>query len=432
MSAGHSPEHGPGSTAGPGARTHGVHRFLGRLHEVLDGVSTDTAWALGQAELAECLREAYAAQARLSALTLALLAQADRAGLAGHDGQISLTAWLREHVRVAPGEAKRHIRLAKALEERATTRVALAAGSFPAASAAVVTDAVAALPDEVDEETKVKAEVYLAGEAHEHDTSALRHLAAHLEEVLDPDGADERLAAQLARAEAKAAREAFLTLRHDEQHATTEGTFRIPLLSGIRLQRMLESLTNPGRPDPLPTHDPETGHRYAGEERRGQALVELLERYPTTKLPKLGGSAPTVVLTLDLATLMGGLKAACLDTGQVISPGAARRLAAQAGIIPAVLGSASEVLDLGRRVRFHTGKQRLAMVITQRGTCGVEGCTRSAIGADGHHLIAYHLGGLTNLADGVLLCPPHHTYADHPDYTVTRLGPGRIRIHRRC
>ena len=74
--------------------------------------------------------------------------------------------------------------------------------------------------------------------------------------MLDPDGADERLAAQLARAEAKAAREAFLTLRHDEQHATTEGTFRIPLLSGIKLQRMLESLTNPGRPDPLPRTTP--------------------------------------------------------------------------------------------------------------------------------------------------------------------------------
>jgi hypothetical protein len=116
----------------------------------------------------------------------------------------------------------------------------------------------------------------------------------------------------------------------------------------------------------------------------------------------------------------------------VISAGLARRLAAQAGVIPAVLGTRSEVLDLGRRARFHNRRQRLAMLITQQGTCLVEGCTRTAYGADAHHLHPWHEGGLTNTADGGLICPPHHTYADHPDYRVERLGPGRIRIHRRC
>ena len=135
---------------------------------------------------------------------------------------------------------------------------------------------------------------------------------------------------------------------------------------------------------------------------------------------------------MDLATLLGGLEAAHLDTGQVISPGTARRLAAQAGVIPAVLGSDSEVLDLGRRVRLHKPKQRLAMLIQQGGTCAVLGCTRSAVGADAHHLQAWSQGGPTDLINAALICPPHHTYADHPDYHVTRLRPGRIQIHRRC
>jgi hypothetical protein len=254
----------------------------------------------------------------------------------------------------------------------------------------------------------------------------------HLDEVLDPDGADARLAEQLARAEAKAARQAFLHLRHDEPSATTEGTFRIPLHHGIKLQRMLESLTNPGRPDPLPLEDPETGVRFSVEERRGQALVELLDRYPAKKLPTLGGSAPRVVVTMELAVLEGRLAAAQLDTGHAISPGLARRLAARHGLISAVLGSSSEVLDLGRKARFLSAKQRLAALITQGGTCAVEGCTRPAVGADGHHLIAWHEGGRTDLAHCVLICPPHHTYADHPDYRTARLRPGRIRIHRRC
>jgi hypothetical protein len=71
------------------------------------------------------------------------------------------------------------------------------------------------------------------------------------------------------------------------------------------------------------------------------------------------------------------------------------------------------------------------MAVQQGGTCGVEGCTRSAIGADAHHLHPWHEGGPTSVKEGVLLCPPHHTLADHPDYVVTRIRPGRIRIHRR-
>jgi hypothetical protein len=414
------------------SRRHVVHRFLGRLHEVLDGVTPDTAWALTPDELAECLEEAYAAQARLSALTLALVAQADRSALAAHEGMVDLVAWLRVNARLAPAEAKRQVRLARALEEAPVVQEALAAGAFPAASAAVVVDALRGLPDDVGPDVREQAEVYLTGEAHEHDTTALRRLASHLDEVLDPEGADARLADQLARAEAKAARQAFLHLRHDELTATTEGHFRMPLLHGVMLERMLESLTNPGRPDPLPSEDPETGVRLSAEERRGQALMELLDRYPTKKLPKLGGSAPTVVVLMDLATLEGRLKAAHLDTGQAISPGLARRLAARHGLVSAVLGASSEVLDLGRKARFLNAKQRLAALITQGGRCAVEGCTRSAVGADGHHLIPWHQGGLTDLADCVLICPRHHTYADHPDYVTTRLRPGRIRINRRC
>ena len=116
----------------------------------------------------------------------------------------------------------------------------------------------------------------------------------------------------------------------------------------------------------------------------------------------------------------------------LINPGLARRLAAQAGVIPAVLGGDSEVLDLGRRARFHSKKQRLAMLVQQDGTCAVETCTRSAFGGDGAHLTAWAEGGPTDLADSALLCQRHHTLADHPDYQVTRLRPGRIRINRRC
>ncbi|SFC74414.1 protein of unknown function [Nocardioides terrae] len=413
-------------------RRHALHRFLGRLHEVLDEVTTDTAWALTPEELAECVEEAYAAGARIASLALGLVAEADRVDLPADGAAPNMVAWLREHVLLAPAEARRHVRLAGALQEHPLTAGALAAGSFPVASAAVIVRALDGLPDELDAMKAADAEEFLAGEAHVHDTAALRRLAEHLDEVINPEGADARLAEQLARAEEKAARETFLSLRHDEAGQVTDGVFRVPLMQGFALQRMLESLTNPGRPDPIPLNDAATGVRLAPEERRGRAFCELLERLPTKKLPKLGGSDPAVVVTMDLASLMGGLKAAHLDTGLAISAGLARRLAARAGVIPVVLGSDSEVLDMGRRCRFQKPRQRLALVVQQGGTCAVQGCARSAVGSDGAHLTAWSEGGPTDLVNSALLCSRHHTLADHPDYQVTRLRPGRIEIHRRC
>jgi len=422
----------PGRPGRPAlSRVHQVHRFLGRLHEVLDGVDSDRIWALSPVELAECVREAYAAQARLAELTLALLAQADVSGVAAHEGATSMPAWLREHVHLAPAVAKREMRLAHGLAKHRLVRDSLAAGAFPPASATVVVDALETLPADVEPAVVVQAEQHLVGEAHAHDTGMLRRIADHLDEVLDPDGADERLAVQLARAEAQAARAAFCRLRHDETTQTTDGTFRIPLVQGVRLQRMLEALLNPGRPDPIEPVDPHTGLRLSAEELRGRALSELVDRIPKDKLPRTGGCDPVVVVTMDLATLLGGLQAAHLDTGDAISPGTARRLAAKCGIIPAVLGSSSEVLDLGRKVRLYTGKQRLAMNVQQGGMCAVEGCRRPAAWADAHHLHPWHLGGRTDIRDGALVCRPHHTYADHPDYHVERLRPGRIRLVRR-
>ena len=73
---------------------------------------------------------------------------------------------------------------------------------------------------------------------------------------------------------------------------------------------------------------------------------------------------------MPLDTLMGGLKAAKLDTGETISPGLARRLACEAGIIPAVLGGTSQVLDLGRKKRFHNEAQRIVKIIETGGCTG--------------------------------------------------------------
>ena len=112
-------------------------------------------------------------------------------------------------------------------------------------------------------------------------------------------------------------------------------------------------------------------------------------------------------MTLD--TLQGGLHAAnILGTDTLLSPGQARRLAAAAGVIPAVLDSQSQLLDLGRRRTF-TQPQRIAMALRQGGLCNIEGCDRPATWCDANHRQPWSTGGRTTIDNGELICPRHHT-----------------------
>lgn len=135
----------------------------------------------------------------------------------------------------------------------------------------------------------------------------------------------------------------------------------------------------------------------------------MLERFPVHQVPTHGGVSPRVVVTMSLETLLGGLQSACiLGTGAQVSPGEARRLAAAAGVIPAVLDGASQLLDLGRRRGF-SEPQRVAMAIRQGGLCNISDCDRPVTWADGNHRIPYAQGGRTTVENGELICPRHHT-----------------------
>ncbi len=107
--------------------------------------------------------------------------------------------------------------------------------------------------------------------------------------------------------------------------------------------------------------------------RRGLAFAELLEHLPTDHLhPR---TAATVVVTIDEEQLRDKLKAAGLDTGETISAGEARRLACNAGIVPAVLSGRSRVLDLGWLRRLFDEAQRIALGLIHD-TCAADGCER--------------------------------------------------------
>ena len=73
-------------------------------------------------------------------------------------------------------------------------------------------------------------------------------------------------------------------------------------------------------------------------------------------------------------------------TGQLLAPETIRRIACDATIIPVVLGTDSEVLDVGRARRLFTPGLLRAMWLRDKG-CTIPGCGAPPFWADAHHII---------------------------------------------
>ncbi len=125
----------------------------------------------------------------------------------------------------------------------------------------------------------------------------------------------------------------------------------------------------------------------------------------------------TLIIRMTLEQLQSGLGAAQLDgVENPISAGTARILAADAELIPAVLGGNSQILDLGIGRRLFTRAQRIAFA-ERDGGCAVTGCGRPPSYTEAHHIHWWSHGGKTNLNNGILLCTGHH-HVIHQGWTV--------------
>ena len=121
----------------------------------------------------------------------------------------------------------------------------------------------------------------------------------------------------------------------------------------------------------------------------------------------------TLVVRMTLDSLLSGLGEATVDgVEQPISAGTARRMAAEAGIIPIVMGGPSEILDLGREQRLFTPKQKLA-ILEIHPTCAA--CGRPPEWTEVHHIRWYQRdGGRTDIANAIPLCSSdHHAVHDN-------------------
>jgi hypothetical protein len=190
--------------------------------------------------------------------------------------------------------------------------------------------------------------------------------------------------------------------------------------------------------DPLAAPAPSTAAgpdpRRPGQ-RLADALVELARRALTGgsggRLPDAGGDRPQLVVTMTLDQLRAGHDAVVrLDGGLVgepLSGAAARRIACDAQVIPAVLGGDGEILDLGRGRRTASAAQRRALRLRDGGCVG-EGCDRPPAWCEPHHIVHWADGGPTDIGNLVLLCTTHHDLVHHGRWTVRFTG-SRASLH---
>ena len=100
-----------------------------------------------------------------------------------------------------------------------------------------------------------------------------------------------------------------------------------------------------------------------------------------------------------------------------MTPEQARRWACDANIVPIVLGTKSEPIDIGESKRLADKRLRRALAIRDRG-CAVPGCGRTPNQCHAHHIHHWADGGRTTLNNMVLVCQFHHRLIHHAGWQV--------------
>ncbi|QCC78634.1 HNH endonuclease [Nocardioides daphniae] len=394
-------------------------------------------------EKAGALLSLLEVESRTAELRLRVMAAAGDA--AEGEGFRSIATWLAHHGHVRRGDAAADLRLAEALDrERPTLAAGVREGRVSIAQARVIAAAVEELPARVGLDVIEAAETKLVELAADHDPSDLAKLGRRILELVDPDRFEEEEARRLADAERRASERQRLRIR-----ALGDGTTRItavvPDATAARLGTYLHAFSNPrladgavrSTVDDADADKPTAfGQRITQPRKMAEAFTQLLETLDPTRLPIHGGDATHVMVTLPFETLKQELGVATIDNTtpgdgfDTITAAQARRLACTAQIIPAVLGTDGEVLDVGRAARLFTKAQRRALALRD-GTCRAEGCTIPGTWSEAHHLVPWSHGGATDLDNAALLCSRHHHRAHDAAYDLATLANGDLRFHRR-
>lgn len=302
-------------------------------------------------------------------------------------------------------------------------------GEIGARAAAIIARAIDALADYADHDTLSMVESTLVECAPSLTTRELTRVARTLPDRFNPDGAEPR--EDQLRARSKVAIRELpngLTRLIADLHPEAAGFVRAALDAHTAPRRQVkfeadESHASAGSGGcdcrACNTHTDDVDLRPLTV-KRVDALVAVCRESLARDTGTLAGTSVTMLVTVPLETLQTGAGTASIaGVDEPICAGTARRLAADAELIPVVLGTDSEILDLGRSARLFSAAQRRALA-ARDGGCIWPGCTMPPAWCEVAHLSAWLLGGETDLENGALMCPHHHRRFDHDGWALRR------------
>lgn len=402
---------------------------LAVLHEAMSRL--DAAWA-GADESGALSREQLIAvsaslgelQRRLDAVHVEVAACISRESrpelgaesLAKQQGFRNPATLIAATVGVSWGDATRLVKVGEAVVPREdllgaplpakhpVVREALGAGVLSAQAAAVIIALLDRCRLPAGAVRVAEAERVLVEKAAGLALDDVRKLVVRAEAWLDPDGVEPRLEEQRSR------RSLTIHERNGMLHlnAILDAETAAPVVTAIR---GYVTAAFAARKDATDADAPDADRRTVPMIQADALAVFAAHVLGcATRVPLAGA---TIVVRVGLDDLEAGTGSAEIDgIEQPVSIGAARRMAAGGGVIPCVLGAASEVLDWGREKRLFTRAQRLALA-ERDGGCAMCGLPPEMTKA--HHIRWWRRDhGPTDLSNGVLLCETcHHRIHDN-------------------
>lgn len=407
---------------------------LAAMGAALDAIRHEERARLGHADRLALVTEARRVLGRTEALAGLLVAEADRARSSVVVAGTPTTSWLQGSGTATKGEAAGLIFGGRDLAERPVVRDAALTGQVTVRQARAIAKVLGSLPIGLSADQRVEAERILLCEAAQADAERLGRLGPAVLERVAPslretaDGEQRRLEAQ--RRRAHAARSLSFS---DDGDGSWRVTGSLPHLLAAPLLTIIDARVEStrraerdsagatGRP-PGAAAGAGASHRHleamTTSQRRADALCALAGELLSGggSVPRVAGDRPRVVVTMSFDVLRAKAdQAGLLEGGQAITAGDLRRLCCDADVVPAVLGGASEVLDVGRAHRLVPSGLRRALGLRDRG-CAFPTCDAPDPRCEAHHIVPWWAGGATSLANLVLLCPHHHGVVEPPRF----------------
>jgi Domain of unknown function (DUF222)/HNH endonuclease len=324
----------------------------------------------------------------------------------------SCAAWLSWKCQLAPGTAREHVRVARALVSLPVIRGEFAAGRFSYAKVRALTRI--ATP-ETERDLADMAECMTAGQVE-------RFARAH-RRVSHADD-------QAARASRK------LTWRYDED-GTISISVRLPGEEGAVVQQALRAFLD----DLDHPHDGEPRDRNHG---LADALAGICAAYLQGKIADADNAdvyqviihAGADAITPDKPARVSAetprpgwpiwhpawLDRCHVEDGPAISPATLQLIGCNATISTMVHDADGSVLSVGRRSRKAPPALRRAVRERDGYRCRFPGCHSRK--TDLHHIRYWSNGGETSLENLLLLCRRHHTLVHEDGYIITPGGGG--------